>query len=77
MKKEMGVVIYMYLKHSPNYIDSKYIYEFMGLTPYVQVFFPEILFLAFLALHWERKRYGQLGPCTYYSQNEVKCAYQV
>ena len=23
-KKEMGVVIYMYLKHSPDYIDFKY-----------------------------------------------------
>ena len=23
---EMGVVIYMYLKHSPDYIDSKYIW---------------------------------------------------
>ena len=29
---EMGVVIYMYLKHSPDYINSKYIW-FMGLTP--------------------------------------------
>ena len=28
---EMGVVIYMHLKHSPDYIDSKYV--FMGLTP--------------------------------------------
>ena len=26
MKTEMDVVIYMYLKHSPNYIDSKYIW---------------------------------------------------
>ena len=25
MKTEMGVVICMYLKHSPDYIDSKYI----------------------------------------------------
>ena len=25
MKTEIGVVIYMYLKHSPNCIDSKYI----------------------------------------------------
>ena len=31
---EMGVVIFMYLKHSPDYIDTKYIqvYGFMGLT---------------------------------------------
>ena len=26
MSTEMGVVIYMYLKHSPGYIDSIYIY---------------------------------------------------
>ena len=32
MNTEMGVVIYMYLKHSPDYIDSKYIW-FHGLTP--------------------------------------------
>ena len=25
MNTEMGVVIYMYLKHSPDYIDCKYI----------------------------------------------------
>ena len=25
MNTEMGVVIYMYLKHSPDYMDSKYI----------------------------------------------------
>ena len=37
IKTEMGVVIYMYLKHSPDYIDSKYIW-FHGLTPKVQVF---------------------------------------
>ena len=34
---EMGVVIYMYLKHIPDYIDSKYIW-IHDLTPYVQVF---------------------------------------
>ena len=26
MKTEMGVVIFMYLKHSPDYIDSNYIW---------------------------------------------------
>ena len=26
IKNRMGVVIYMYLKHSPDYIDSKYIW---------------------------------------------------
>ena len=32
MNKEKGVVIYMYLKHSPDYIDSKFIWVH-GLTP--------------------------------------------
>ena len=32
MNMEMGVVICMYLKHSPDYIDFKYIW-FHGLTP--------------------------------------------
>ena len=26
MNTEMGVVIYIYLKHSPDYVDSKYIW---------------------------------------------------
>ena len=26
LKTEIGVVIYMYLKHSPEYTDSKYIW---------------------------------------------------
>ena len=34
MKTEMGVVIFMYLKHSLDYIDCNYI-GFMGLTPLV------------------------------------------
>ena len=37
MNIEMGVIIYMYLKHSPDYIDSKYI-SVHGPTPKVQVF---------------------------------------
>ena len=32
MKIEIGVVIYMYLKYSPDDIDSKYIWV-QGLTP--------------------------------------------
>ena len=32
MNTEMGVVIYMYLKHSQDYIDSKYLWVH-GLTP--------------------------------------------
>ena len=33
MKTEMGVFMNMYLKHSPDYNDSKYIYGFIGQTP--------------------------------------------
>ena len=29
MNTEMGVVIYMYLKYSPDYIDFKYIYIYI------------------------------------------------
>ena len=32
METEMGVAIYMHLKHPPDYVDSKYI-GFMGLIP--------------------------------------------
>ena len=37
MSTEMGVVICMYLKHLPDYIDSKYIWVH-GLISLVQVF---------------------------------------
>ena len=37
MDTEMGVVIYMYLKRSPDYIDSKCKWVY-GLSPWVQVF---------------------------------------
>ena len=37
MNIEMGVFIYIYFKHSPDYINSKYIW-FHGLTPKVQAF---------------------------------------
>ena len=30
MNTKMGVVIYMYLKHPPDYINSKYIYIYIG-----------------------------------------------
>ena len=36
-KTEMGVVIYMFSKPSPDYIDSKYIYWLLCLTPEVLV----------------------------------------
>ena len=76
IKTEVAVVIYMYLKHSPDYIDSKYIWVYgfnsLGSSP-----FAEIPSLAFLALHRERKRYGQVGPSLCYSQSEVVYAYKV
>ena len=43
----MHVVLYMYLKHSTDHIDSKYIYSFMGLT-LLGFIVAEIPFLAFL-----------------------------
>ena len=54
MKIEMGVVIYMYLKHSPDYIDSKYIWVHGSNFLYSSVF-AEIPILVFLALHREKK----------------------
>ena len=43
---EMGVVIYRYLKHSPDYIDSKYIWVH-GSNSLGSSVFAEIPFLAF------------------------------
>ena len=52
MKTEMGVVIYMYLKHFPECIDSEYIYIWVhGSISLGSSVFTEIPFLAFLALH--------------------------
>ena len=45
-KTEMGVVIYMYLKHSPDYIDYKYIWVH-GSNSLGSSVFAEIPFLAF------------------------------
>ena len=73
---KIGVVIYMYSKHSPDYIDSKYIWVHVSNSQGSSVF-AEIPFLAFLTLHQERKRCGQVGPSTCYSQSEVIYAYQV
>ena len=68
MKTEMGVVIFMYLKHSPDYIDCYYIWihesDSLGSS-----FFAETPFLAFLALHRERKRCGQVEPSPCYSHS--------
>ena len=52
MNTEMGMVIYMYLKHSPDYIDSKYIWVH-GLR--LKCFCRNTI-LVFVALHRERKR---------------------
>ena len=76
IKTEMGVVIYMYLKHSPDYIDSKYIWVHVSNSLGSSVF-GEIPFLAFLALHRERKRCGQVGPSPCYSLSEVIYVCQV
>ena len=76
MKTEMGVVIFMYLKHSPDYIDSNYIW-IHGSNFFGSNVFAEIPFLAFLALHREMKRCGQVGPSPCYSLSKVVYAYQV
>ena len=76
IKTDLGVVIYMYLKYSPDYIDSKYIWFHWSNSLDLSVF-AKISFLAFLALHRERKRCGQLKPSPCYLQSEDVCAYQV
>ena len=72
---KIDVVIYMYSKHSPDYISSKCIWVH-GSNSQGSSVFVEIPFLAFLALHRERKRCNQVGPSTCYSQSEVIYAYQ-
>ena len=57
------LIIYRYLKHSPDYIDSKYIWVH-GSNSLGSSVFAEIPFLAFLALHREKKRCGQVGTST-------------
>ena len=74
MKTEMGMVIY--IKDSTDYINSKYIWVH-GSNSLGSSVFAEIPFLAFLALHRERKRCGQVGTSPCYSQSEVVYAYQV
>ena len=46
MNTEMGVAIYMHLKHSPNDIDSKYIWVH-GFNSLGASVFPDVPFLAF------------------------------
>ena len=76
MKTEMGIVVFMYLKHSPDYINSKYIW-IHGSNSLGSSVFDEIPFLAFLGLHRERRWCGQVGPSPCYSQSEFVHAYQV
>ena len=73
---KVGVVIYMYSKYSPDYIDSKYIWVH-GSNSLGSGVLTEISFLTFLAYYRERKTCGQVGPNTCYSQNEVIYIYQV
>ena len=75
VEKEMGVIIYMYLTHSPDYIDFRYMGSWSNSLG--SSVFAEIPFLALLALHRERKRCGQVGPSPCYSQSEFVYAYQV
>ena len=74
MNTKIGVVIYMYLKHSPDYIYSKYKWVH-GSNSLGSSVFADIPFLAFVTLHRERKRCSQvkLSPC--YSQSQVVCVY--
>ena len=72
----MDVVIYIYLKHSPDYIDSKYIWVHR-LNSLGSSVFAEIPFLAFSTLHRKWKRCSQVLPHPCYSQSEVVYAYQV
>ena len=57
----MGVIIYMYLKHSPDYIDSKYIWVH-GSNSLGSRVFAELPFLAFLTLHREEVWPGGTQP---------------
>ena len=61
MKTEMSVVISMHLKHSPDYIDSTYIWV-QGSNSQGSSVMAEIPFLTFLALYREIRRCGQVGP---------------
>ena len=78
IRTEMGVIIYMHLKHFPDYINSKYMYMYIYIYIYIYIYtyiymgswfnslgssvFAEIPFLAVLALHSERKSCSLVGP---------------
>ena len=69
MNTEMGVVIYMYL-NILQIILIPNIYGFWSNSLGSSIL-ADIPFLAFLILHRERKRCGQVGPSPCYSQSEV------
>ena len=76
INSKKGVVIYMYLKHSQENTDSKYIWVHGSISLGSSVF-TEIPFLAILVLHRERERCSQVEPSRCYSQSQIVYAYQV
>ena len=60
MKTEVGVIIYMYSKHSPDCIDSEHILVH-GFNSLGSIVSSEIPFLASLVLHRKSKSCGQVG----------------
>ena len=68
------MVVFIYLKYFPDYIDSKYIWVH-GSNSLVSSVFSEIPFLAFLAFH-NGKEMCQVVPSPCYIQSEVVYAYQ-
>ena len=74
MNTGLGVVIYMYLKHFPDYIDSKYI-SVQCLPPLVKCFCWYAIFGIFNLTQEKKVCPGGPSPC--YSQSEVVYAYHV
>ena len=75
MKTQMGVVIYMHLKHSPECIDSKYIWIHGSISLGSSVF-TEILLLVFLALHRKGRGVARWNPASV-TLSQVVYTYQV
>ena len=69
VEQKMGVVIYMYLKDSPDSWSNSLGSTFLAAIPF--------FWGAFLALRRKGKWCGQVEPSPCYSQSEVICAYQV
>ena len=68
MDIEVGVVMYMYLKHSQDCIDSKYMSSWSNSLG--SSVFADILFLTFLALHRKGRDVARWG--TFYVIPRVK-----